>query len=179
MKRNILEISPNPDNMLGDVISLFEKLATENNNNTLDDLISKINQIELSEYNLEWNKLVSNYNKLKYFKTFSDNKLFHKPFRLFMEKIDSINQHYLKNIIFDPDLYNDAEGFNLFDLESLKFTISEISNSLHESLNTNDSYKKLEYTLTAYSHLVLIIEDLFGEKHDPLLDLDSPKRTRY
>ena len=94
---------------IDNIISSFENLLNGTNTNSIDNLINQINQIEI---NTEYSELISNYNKLKYFKNFIGNELVEKPFWLFMEKIDSMNQYYLQNINFNPLEYNQYNQYN-------------------------------------------------------------------
>jgi hypothetical protein len=78
-----------------------------------------------------------------------------------MEKIDEINQYYIKNINLDPDSYT---NYNIYDLSSIKDIIKIIGESLDKSMNSNDPTKKLDYVLIAYSNINLLIEDFSGNR---------------
>jgi hypothetical protein len=153
---------------MDDIISKFENLSTESKKSDIDDLISKINDLDINNY-FEWNRLCDNYNKLKYFKSIYSNvdikyyeSIFKKPFLIFMNKIDEVNKYYIENIILDPNYYTD--GYNMYDISSIRDIIEIISNSLKKSIKLENPSTKLDYVLIAYSNIKLLIEDLEGEK---------------
>jgi hypothetical protein len=74
-----------------------------------------------------------------------------------MEKIDTQTQFYLSKIDWGMD--------SDFKLESRL-----IKKCLENSLNQNNPVDKLKYVLTAYEILVVIVEDLRGEKCETILD---------
>jgi hypothetical protein len=167
MKRSSSESKS--DSELSNVIELFKKLPigdSENNSNNIDLLVSEINKIEICDPDYEFRKLVKNFYKLKEFKEIKNNSTsFQKSFKLFMEKIDSMNQYYLKNIDFNDNINN-------LDNLSIKDTVKIIEELLDKSLNVNDSNIKLDLVLEAYSNLILFIEEEFDIKHH------QPKKSK-
>jgi len=158
-----------------EIINKFEKLAT--NNDGIDDLITKISNITIEDPDLEWSKLQKNYSILKHFKNISRNvdkkhydAIFKKPFTAFMEKIDQLNQYYLKNVNLDPESYTETGDYNLHDISSLRDIIKIIGASLDKSMNSNNPINKLDYVLIAYSNIILLIQDFHGDKHIKLND---------
>jgi hypothetical protein len=147
---------------MDDIINRFEKLST--NKDEIDDLIIKISNIDIYQ-DLEWNKLQKNYSRLKHFKKIvKDCTDFQKPFLAFMEKIDQINKYYIKNINLDPESYIDNDGYNLYDISSIKDIIKIINECLETSINSDNPATKLDYVLIAYSNIILLIDDFSGEK---------------
>jgi hypothetical protein len=152
---------------MDEIISKFEKLSTEV---SVDDLIMQISKIDIKDPKLEWDQLQKNYLRLKHFKQIYSNidikyyeSIFKKPFLKFMEKIDEINQYYIKNINLDSESYTNNSGHNIYDLSSIKDIINIIGSSLDKSMNSNDPTKKLDYVLIAYSNIILLIDDFNGE----------------
>ena len=76
-----------------------------------------------------------------------------------MEKLDSINQYYLKNISFDLNTYSDQNEYNMYDISTVQEIVKRSEELLLKSLNVNDSKLKLNLILEAYSNFILIIED--------------------
>jgi len=125
----------------------------------IDDIINKLNK--LSTENDEWEILVKNYSKLKYLKNM-ESQLIHskeliKSLSTFMEKIDSVNQSYLKEInwLIDSDILEESKKIQLM---------------LTESLNFNCPFKKLKYIIDAYDILIPIIEDFGRGKPNENID---------
>ena len=150
---------------MDEIINNFKKLKTDDQ---IDDLIMQINKIDINDPQLKWSKLQQNYSRLKHFKKIYSNVdlkyyecIFKQPFLKFMEKIDEINQYYIKNINLDPDSYT---NYNIYDLSSIKDIIKIIGESLDKSMNSNDPTKKLDYVLIAYSNINLLIEDFSGNR---------------
>jgi hypothetical protein len=153
---------------MDEIISKFENLSTDKSE--MDDLILKISNINIKDSLFEWNRLQQNFERLKHFKKIYSNvdlryyeSIFKITFLKFMEKIDELNQYYLKNIELEPEAYNDTEGFNIYDLSSIRDIISIIYKSLDNSMNSNDPNKKLDYVLIAYSNIILLVDDLKGD----------------
>lgn len=151
---------------MDDIINKFENLSTQDG---IDDLIIQISSIDIKDPQLEWDQLQKNYSRLNHFKKIYSNidlkhynSIFKKPFLKFMEKIDELNQYYIKNINLDPDSYIYDSGHNIYDLSSIKDIINIIGNSLDNSINSNDPIKKLDYVLIAYSNIILLIDDFNG-----------------
>jgi len=152
------------------IIGLFDKILNieeYSNNEDSEELVVKIGT-EIVKYDpeLEWNKLNDNLNKLNYFKTVLSkinkfNKVFFdKAFSKFMEKIDEMNQYYLRMICFDVNNYNDSNGFTIYDIDTVREMVLLISESLNKSLVSNDLIVKLDHVLKAYSNLVLLASDV-------------------
>ena len=147
---------------MDEIINQFEKLSINKNN--IDDLLIKISNLDIYQ-DLEWNKLQKNYSRLKNFKKIvKDCTDFQKPLLALMEKIDQINKYYIKNVNLDPESYNDNDGYNLYDISSIKDIIKIINDSLKISINSNNPVTKLDYVLIAYSNIILLIDDFNGEK---------------
>jgi hypothetical protein len=140
--------------------SLIQSLKSfELGESGIDDIINKLNN--LSTENDEWEILVKNYSKLKYLKNM-ESQLIHsteliKSLTTFMEKIDSINQHYLQEInwLIESDILEESKKIQLM---------------LTESLNFNCPFKKLKYIIDAYDILIPIIEDFGLEKPNENID---------
>lgn len=158
------------------VIDLFEAVKL-GNTDLVDSLSESISSMVIIDPEHEWKTLQENYSKLKYLKQLIKelsehkySKYFHNPLVKFMDKIIEVNQYYLKNLNLDPRKYPDTSTFNQIDLESLHELITLIRKHLEDSLSTNDPIQKLENTITAYSHLVVLAEDVRGEKITEYLD---------
>jgi hypothetical protein len=168
--------APTPDNTeldsakMDSIIGLFDKILNieeSTNKEESEQLVVKIST-EIVKYDpeLEWNKLNNNLNKLNYFKTVLSkinkfNKVFFdKAFSKFMDKIDEVNQYYLKMICFDVNSYNDSNGFTIYDIDTVREMVLLINESLNNSLNCNELIVKLDYVLKAYSNLVLLASDV-------------------
>jgi hypothetical protein len=152
---------------MDEIISKFENLSTKV---SVDDLIMQISRIDIKDPQLEWDQLQKNYSRLKHFKQIYSNidlkhynSIFKKPFLKFMEKIDEINQYYIKNINLDSESYTNNSGHNMYDVSSIKDIINIIGSSFDKSMNSNDPTKKLDYVLIAYSNIILLIDDFNGE----------------
>jgi len=163
---------------LNNIVELFKKLPiddSENNSNNIDLLVSEINKIEISDPDYEFRKLVKNFYKLRDFKKIENISVsFQKSFKLFMEKIDSINQYYLKNIDFSiNDINNINNTNNYYDNLSIKDTVKRIEELLDKSLSVNDCNIKLDLVLEAYSNLILLIENEFEIKHHEYYSLSG------
>ena len=162
----------NLESELSNVINLFKKLPITDSSEQeelidldLDLLICEIDKIDIrTERTInseeEFDKFIKNYDKLKEFKDIENNSpAFKKSFDLFMEKLDSINQYYLKNISFDLNTYSDQNEYNMYDISTVQEIVKRSEELLLKSLNVNDSKLKLNLILEAYSNFILIIED--------------------
>ena len=155
---------------LDNIIGLFDKILSideKTDETDSDKLILTVNsEIITIEPELEWKQLNDNLKKLNYFKTVLSkinkfNKIFFdKAFSKFMEKIDEVNQYYMKVICFDINNYTNSSGFTIYDTDSVKEMVLVISNSLDKSINCNNLEEKMEYVLEAYSNLVLLASDV-------------------
>ena len=122
---------------MDEIVKQFENLL-HNTKPDIDVLISQIKNIKIEN---EWKKMETNYYQLKHFEMLIKNmnqeyfeKNILKAFVLFLDKIDSINQRYLSEISFD--------------------TNQVVLGYLEKSLNANDPFQKLEYSLHAYSNII-------------------------
>jgi hypothetical protein len=159
------------------IIEKFGNLATNDSiyedELGMEQLLESIKTLEYSHSDFECEKLVTNYSKLSVLKFLvMDSDILVKPFTKFMEKIDTINQYYLQNINLDPDYYDSDIDLDLriscnsssvvtlsvYDIQSLKGSVSVIKSSLEESLNCNDPSEKLDYVLIAYGTMIHIVE---------------------
>ena len=161
---------------LNNVIELFKKLPVDDSENNIDLLVSEINKIKISDSDYEFRNLVNNFYKLKEFKEIKNNSTsFQKSFKLFMEKIDSMNQYYMKNIDFNTNVnipFRVKDTNNVNTNLSIKDTVKTIEELLDKSLSVNDCNIKLDLVLEAYSNLILFIENEFEIKHP------QPKKSK-
>jgi hypothetical protein len=127
----------------------------------IDDVIYKLNNLSTRDTDYEWETIIDNYSKLKYLKNMElqliDNSLLLTSLRSFMEKIDSVNQYYLREINWLAD--------STFLEESKKVELI-----LSTSLNFNCPFKKLKYVIDAYDILIPIIEEFRREKHVEMIE---------
>ena len=156
------------------IIDLFNNITIDDNiNKNVNDLITKISTTNIIDPEQEWMNVQKNYTNLIKLKEIVLSKdLLYKPFCLFMKKIVEINKYYIKNICLRPDDYTNNKGFNNIDLATLKDLLKMIFMNLEMSLQTNDYYKMLDYTLDAYTHIITIGEDLRSEKYIQSVDVD-------
>jgi predicted DNA-binding protein YlxM (UPF0122 family) len=167
-KRPIVAISKKGNTDIKDIVDLFEKIDIDSNNGSgniknssnIDSLICKINEIKVHDSDAEWETILNNYENLLKFKNMKT--ISQKPFELFMEKIDSMNQYYLKNLDLTQETYSNEYHIN--DVLSVQEMVKEIETSLVESLNIKDSTKKLDYVLTAYKHMIRIVCEFTHKK---------------
>ena len=148
------------------ILNKLKDISITTRKNDIDDLIDKIDNITVYDPDLEWKKLNDNYNKLKYFNNTvigNNDPVFIKVFSLFMDKIEEMNKNYISNIILDPDHYNSDEYYNFYTIDEVKQIIQLISDCLYNSFEMDDPYKKMENTLTAYSHMISLVEDMRSE----------------
>jgi hypothetical protein len=133
------------------------------NNSGIDEIIRELDNLTTQDDSYEWNMLVANYSKLRFLQEMESELNNLDSFRRFMEQIDKVTQHYLKEINWD-------DSFEFID-ES-----SEIKYNLNMSLNNNNPFKKLKYIIKAYDILVPIVEDVRSEKFmDQIEDQDFIK----
>jgi len=172
-KRPIVAISKKGNTDIKDIVDLFEKIDIDSNNGSfgnngnlengssnVDSLLSKINEIKVHDSDAEWETILNNYENLLKFKNMKT--ISQKPFELFMEKIDSMNQYYLKNLDLTQETY--SKEYHINDVLSVQEMVKEIETSLVESLNIKDSTKKLDYVLTAYKHMIRIVCEFTHKK---------------
>jgi len=118
----------------------------------IDEIIFQLDNLSTKDLNENWNFLVANYSKLKYLERMeselNENINLINSLRKFMEQIDKVSQHYLKEIIWD------------FSHLYLK-----IKNKLIESINHNNPLIKLRYVIQAYDILVPIVEEIREQKY--------------
>jgi hypothetical protein len=169
-KRPIVAISKKGNTDIKDIVDLFEKIDIDSNlendsvniknSSNIDSLLSKINEIKVHDSDAEWETILNNYENLLKFKNMKT--ISQKPFELFMEKIDSMNQYYLKNLDLTQETY--SKEYHINDVLSVQEMVKEIETSLVESLNIKDSTKKLDYVLTAYKHMIRIVCEFTHKK---------------
>jgi hypothetical protein len=161
---------------MDEIINLFEKIIIKNiqnenkSENEIESLIDKFNESNIIDQEKEWNLLQENYSKLKYLNKLiknnqvKTNKDFIKPFTNFINKIIKTNIYYVDHICLNPRKYTKKEGFNNLDIQSVRELISQIAEDLDRSIQDNDPFIKLEYTLSAYKYMIDIAEDIRSEK---------------
>lgn len=112
-------------------------------------LIYELDNLSTNDFNYEWDCLVENYSKLKYldsidYELIGSTKLM-DSLRRFMEQIDKVSQHYLREILWEEYLL-------------------EIKKYLSDSLNHNNPMTKLKYVVKAYELLVPVVEEIREQK---------------
>jgi len=115
----------------------------------IEQLISQLEELSTKEFNYEWESLIDNYSKLKYlekidYEITGSIKLM-DSLRKFMEQMDKVTQHYLKEILWEKSLI-------------------PIKQYLSKSLNHNNPEIKLLYIIKAYDILVPIVEEIREQK---------------
>jgi len=134
----------------------------------IDDIVDKLNNLSTTDQDHEWDTLIGNYSKLKYLKNMESQLIHSKELidslRNFMEKIDLVNQYYLREInwLADTDILEESEKVELI---------------LSKSLNFNCPFQKLKGVVEAYDLLVPIVEDFRREKHIEIVDDSSFLKT--
>ena len=165
---------------MNELIKSIKKFSVTDNERDFEcSLDSVINKFEsLNSENCEWDLLKSNYSKLRYLNYTMEksnlnlqvNKKFLFSLGRFMEYIDKITQLYLQKV--------DWENQDEFSVES-----KNIGFHLTNSLNENDSIKKMKEILKAYSLLVPMVEDIHNERYIEIIDdedfLQEFKKARY
>ena len=116
----------------------------------IDVLIYQLDNLSTNDLNHEWDCLVENYSKLKYldsidYELIGSIKLM-DSLRRFMEQIDKVSQHYLREILWEEYLL-------------------EIKKYLSDSLNHNNPIIKLKYVVKAYELLVPVVEEIREQKY--------------
>lgn len=137
---------------------------------SLDDIIGKLKNNSIDDPDKEWEDLASNFNKLRYLKDLINSfdilpQFFMNPLRIFMEKIDTITQHYLREI----DFYHEDHEIHQECID--------IQYHLEESLNTNEPIYKLNCVIKAYSILVPLVEDFRRERYNPVISDEDFLKT--
>jgi hypothetical protein len=155
------------------IISNFEKLYTDKREDNILELIFSIKNISIQESTIEYSRFTENYSKLKYLKQLFDSldnfneSIFYKPLKLFMEKIDSVNDYYLTNINLDPGFYDNSD---------IKPLVTIISKKLRDSLIIKDPLEKLNDILIAYESIVKIYD--YTEKDYFIFGFEDPDFER-
>jgi len=121
-------------------------------------LIYELDNLSTNDFNHEWDCLVENYSKLKYldsidYELIGSIKLM-DSLRRFMEQIDKVSQHYLREILWEEYLL-------------------EIKKYLSDSLNYNNPITKLKYVVKAYELLVPVVEEIREQKCVQQIDDDE------
>ena len=174
---------------MDEIINLFEKIIIKNiqneNKYEIDSLIDKFNDTNIIDQEKEWNLLQENYSKLKYLNKLiknnevKTNKDFIKPFTKFINKIIKTNIYYVDNICLNPRKYTKKEGFNNLDIQSVRELISQIAEDLDRSIQDNDPFIKLEYTLSAYKYMIDIAEDIRSEKAKEIIPTEFVEEFKH
>jgi len=112
-------------------------------------LIYELDNLSTNDFNHEWDCLVENYSKLKYLESIEyeimRNDTLIKSLTRFMEQIDKVSQHYLREILWEESLI-------------------PIKKYLSDSLNYNNPITKLKYVIKAYELIVPIVEEIREQK---------------
>jgi hypothetical protein len=121
-------------------------------------LIYELDNLSTNDFNHEWDCLVENYSKLKYldsidYELIGSTKLM-DSLRRFMEQIDKVSQHYLREILWEEYLL-------------------EIKKYLSDSLNHNNPMTKLKCVVKAYELLVPVVEEIREQKCVQQIDDDE------
>jgi len=161
-------------NDIDSVIANFKHLTTSQHGG-FDDLMTAINELKFTDGEQECRKLAHNYSRLTCLKLLVlESNILIEPLRRFLEKIDRVNQYYLRNINLDPDYYTTTESesltvrldheadigtsMNVHEVHNLQNSVAIIGESLTRSLNCNDPVEKLELVLTAYGTMLGVVE---------------------
>ena len=115
----------------------------------ITQLIFQLDNLSTNEFNHEWDCLVENYSKLKYldsidYELIGSIKLM-DSLRRFMEQIDKVSQHYLREILWEESLI-------------------PIKKYLSDSLNHNNPITKLKCVIKAYELLIPVVEKIREQK---------------
>ena len=152
--------------IIDSLIKSIERFGITHQEKTFDDeldtIITRMKTVDMDDDpDYQWEILQTNYRKLKHiyelikFHNLNLQAKFMESLDKFMEIIDKQTQVYLAQI----DWY---EADKTFRIDSLM-----IRNSLEESLNQNDTIKKIKYVIDAYRTLIYIVEDIRKEKFNP------------
>ena len=152
--------------IIDSLIKSIERFGITHQEKTFDDeldaIITLMKTVDTDDdQDYQWEILQTNYRKIKHIYTliiFHDLHLkakFMESLDKFMEIIDQQTQVYLAKI----DWYKVDETFRVDSLM--------IRNSLEDSLNQNDTIKKIKYVIDAYRILIYIVEDIRKEKYVP------------
>jgi hypothetical protein len=169
------------------IINGFKNLDFKKNENfemELSELIFNIEKMSTHDPEFEWKRITQNYSKLKTLSKLTNGKchFFYKPLSLFMKKMDSVNEYYLKNI--DLENIHDLNNFkNLEDIDSLLSTYKFIKNGLIQSIEDINPYDKLNTNITIYKTIIELLETLNGLEYtfieDPEIEKEfNSKRQR-
>jgi hypothetical protein len=173
------------------IINGFKNLVFIKNENLemeLSELIFNIEKMSTHDPEFEWKRLTQNYSKLKTLSKLINCEyngkchFFYKPLLLFMKKMDSVNEYYLKNI--DLENTHDLNEFkNLEDIDSLLSTYKIIKNGLIHSIDSTNPYDKLNSNIIIYKTIIELLETLNGLEYtfieDPEIEREfNSKRQR-
>jgi hypothetical protein len=171
---------------MDDLIKSVKKFSIDNDSQKFDDsldlVISKMSTLtpDNTHGTDEWDNLKSNYSKLRYLnylltkKSLDLPRKFFQSLDTFLNSMDLTTQYYFATINFEMESYS----------PDLLVQTRKVKELLEKSLNCNESLKKMEYILSAYSILVPIAEDINNEKFRDFIDDDhflenfSVKRQR-
>ena len=152
--------------IIDSLIKSIERFGITHQENTFDDeldaIISRMETVDVDDDpDDQWEILQTNYRKLKHiyqlinFHNLHLQAKFMESLDKFMEIIDKQTQVYLAKI----DWYKTDETFKIDSIM--------IRDSLEESLNQNNTIKKIKYVIDAYRILIYIVEDIRKEKYVP------------
>jgi hypothetical protein len=159
------------DDLIKSVKQFSLKNDTQEFENSLDSVISKMETLETNSY-VEWEVLKSNYSKLRYLDYLIEGKSifsikktelpikFYQSLDTFLAKMDTEIKHYFECIDFELDEYE----------PSLLQKTKKIKKLFEDSLNCNESIKKMKLILQAFNLLVPIAEDITKDKFKDFID---------
>jgi hypothetical protein len=155
---------------MDDLIKSVKQFSIKNDasefENNLDTICSKMQDLETNQNYVEWEILKSNYSKLRYLDYLIEGKSifsikktdlpakFYESLDAFLEKMDHEIKHYFECIDFELDEYE----------PKLLRKTKKIKKLFEESLNCNESIKKMKLILEAFNILIPIAEGLTKEK---------------
>ena len=156
---------------MDDLISILSHFSVNETTfeDQLDLLITKMEKSEINEDDFEWKRLSKNYAKLNYLlklihKHNPDHPKFFKCLDSYLSDLDKVHQRYLEEINWeDEEHYDDAVEIKYF---------------FEESLNQNDSIKKLQLISEAYCMLIQIFEEINKETVSLEVDLEFKQQFK-
>jgi len=154
-----------------DILKLLENISVKPSAiEQLCDSIEQTDQLGKHAADIEWEMLQDTHTKLHYLEEYfsNDPEAPVTSLGMYLESIDRQTIHYLKDITWDNECFEEEDIKNLLEL----------------SLNTSDPIEKLEIMNEGYTKLVVILEEhdryiLLKEPTDRLfLELFPKKRKR-
>ena len=127
---------------------------------TLDEIINKLDNLSSHDSQDEWDLLELTFARLRFLKSMEFKLKPSSKLNLsnFMERVDKIDQYYLKTIE-----WGECDD----DLKELNYLIKE---KLECSLNYNCPFEKINKILEGYHILVNIVEDFANKKMNETVD---------